>query len=309
MKVHLKNSGLQFRNAVVTLGTFDGVHLGHRAVLTHLKNKAVEIGGESVAITFSQHPRDFLAEGKTSVQLLNTFDEKVALIGELGIDNLVVLGFDRDLSLMGPCEFVEKILAGNIGAKHIVMGFNHHFGRKGAGDYETIKGCAGQFGLSVELIGEITTSSISISSSSIRDAILEGRVEDAGKMLGYSYNFSGRVVVGRKLGRTIGFPTINIDPSSKEKIIPAKGVYAVSILTGGRKYKGMMNIGNNPTVDADNRKLSVEVNIFDFSGDIYGEEVRVFTQFRLRDEKVFENLTELTVQLEKDKMKALELLS
>jgi riboflavin kinase / FMN adenylyltransferase len=308
MLVHSLNSTFDFTNPVVTIGTFDGVHIGHRAVISRLKEKAVACKGESVVITFYPHPRQVVSESNRPLSLLTTSDEKRELLDEAGIDHLIIIDFDRDISMMEACDFIEKILVEKIGAKHLIVGFNHHFGWKGEGDFNTIKQCAGRFDLTVEMVDAVSTESGTISSSVIRDALLEGRVEDANKLLGYGYFIKGRIVEGRKIGRQLGFPTANIQPYEPEKLIPRNGVYAVRILLGKKEHTGVMSIGVNPTVNKEYSERKLEVNIFSFNKNLYGYEITVIIMYRLRDEMVFGSLDELAAQIVLDKERAISLL-
>jgi riboflavin kinase/FMN adenylyltransferase len=308
MLIHSLDSNFNFKNPVVTIGTFDGVHKGHRAVISHLMEKARSINGESVVITFFPHPRQILSENIRPPSLLNTSDEKKTLLEKSGIDHLIIIDFDRELSMMEACDFVKDVLVKKIGAKHLIVGFNHHFGRRGDGDFNTIKQCAGRFKITVEMVEAISSDSGTISSSLIRDALIEGRLEDANTMLGYSYSLTGKIVAGRKIGREIGFPTANILPFDPEKLVPGNGVYAVEILIGKEEYKGVMNIGFNPTIRRDSSNRTIEVNIFNFENEVYGSEITIIFRYRLRGEIVFAGLDELAAQIAKDKIKAISLL-
>lgn len=308
MLVHSGDIDLDLKNAVVTIGTFDGVHLGHMAVISQLKRRAEELKGESVVISFFPHPRKLLAGNNLPLSLLSSTDEKRDMLDKAGIDHLIILDFDKDLSMMEACDFIEHILVRKIRAKHLIIGYDHHFGRRGEGDFNTIKGCAGRYGLTVEMVEAIGSVSGTISSSVIRDALLEGRIEEANSMLGYSYRVKGRIVEGKKLGRKLGFPTANLVPGEMDKLIPANGVYAVEVFLENKKYKGVMSIGLNPTVNKNPESRSLEVNIFDFDRDIYGAEITVMFRFRLRSEMVFGALSDLAVQIELDKKRAIALL-
>jgi riboflavin kinase/FMN adenylyltransferase len=308
MLIHSLNSLLDFKNPIVTIGTFDGVHTGHMAVISHLIESANALEGESVVITFSPHPRKVISGSGQQLSLLTTSDEKIMLLERSGIDHLIIIDFDKELSMMNACDFVEYVLVKKIGARHLIVGFNHHFGRKGEGDFNTIKQCAARFDLSVEMVKAVSSVSGTISSSVIRDALLEGRLEDANNMLGYCYSINGRVVEGRKIGRSIGFPTANINPDDPEKLIPRTGVYAVGIMMGNEEYKGVMSIGFNPTVNSEPAGRTIEVYIFDFEKEIYGSEITVILKFRLRDEMKFSGLTELAAQIGLDKKNALLLM-
>ena len=308
MLIHSLDSTFNFKNPVVTIGTFDGVHRGHMEVISHLIKSAGSHNGESVVITFSPHPRKIVSGAAQQLSLLSTTEEKIALLESSGIDHLIIIDFDRELSMMDACDFVEEVLVRKIGAKHLIVGFNHRFGRKGEGDYNTIRQCASRFDLTVEMVDAVGSKSGTISSSVIRDALLQGRLADANSMLGYNYSITGTVAEGRNIGRTIGFPTANISPGDPEKLIPATGVYAVGVLIGKEEYKGVMSIGYNPTVNIEPGARTIEAYIFDFDRDIYGSEITVILKFRLRDEMKFPDLTGLAAQIELDKKKALSLM-
>jgi riboflavin kinase / FMN adenylyltransferase len=308
MLIHSLDSPLEFKNPVVTIGTFDGVHTGHMAVISHLIASASALGGESVVITFSPHPRKIISGSGQKLSLLTTSDEKIALLERTGIAHLIIIDFDKELSMMDACDFVEHILVRKLRARHLIVGFNHHFGRRGEGDFNTIRQCGARFDLSVEMVSAVGSGSGTVSSSVIRDALLEGRLEDANSMLGYCYSINGKVVEGRRIGRSIGFPTVNIDPYDSEKLIPRTGVYAAGILLDNNEYKGVMNIGYNPTVNSESAVRTIEAYIFDFDKEVYGSEITAVLKFRLRDEMKFPGLVELAAQIELDKKKALSLM-
>jgi len=309
MKIHEGYKDLSLKKPVVTLGIFDGVHLGHRKLLESLVGRAKEIGGESVVITFHPHPRVVLEEGARDLMFLTTLDEKKILLENFGIDNLVIISFTKKFSRMKACDFVEKILVENIGTSHLVVGYDHHFGHRGEGSFNLIKECAVSMGFNVEKVTGLKTSAGAISSSLIRNALISGRLSLANKWLGYDYSLRGRVVEGRRIGRDIGFPTANIKPSDRNKLIPGNGVYAVDTYIDDIKHIGMLSIGTNPTVSKGNGKISVEVNIFDFRKDIYGSEIEVVFRHRLRSEKKFRTTMDLSEQMALDKKIALRLLA
>jgi riboflavin kinase/FMN adenylyltransferase len=309
MIIHKGYENLHLRNPVVTLGIFDGVHRGHLVVINGLVNRAKEINGESVIITFDPHPRTVLSGGKESLTFLTGLDEKIFLLEKTGTDHLIIIPFNRDLSNREACEFVGDVLIKKIGTKHLIVGFNHHFGRKGEGDFNAIKKCAESFNLNVEQIRALNSDSGVISSSSIRNALLDGSLEEANILLGYDYFMNGTIVGGKKLGRKIGYPTANIKTDYPDKLIPKDGVYAVEISIEGKNFKGVMSIGTNPTVNIGGEPRTIEVNIFDFDRDIYGVKVRVIFRFRLRDEVKFESISDLANQIERDKKTAIRLLS
>jgi riboflavin kinase / FMN adenylyltransferase len=308
MRIHEGYDKLQLKKPVVTIGTFDGVHRGHRLVLERLRKRAEESGGESVVITFYPHPRQVLAGSNTAIPLLSTPSEKGDLIAEVGIDHLIVINFNYEFSNTKACSFVEEVLVEKIGSSNLIVGFNHRFGKKGEGDFVTIRECAEKFGLKVEMIDPLIAGDQIVSSSIIRDALSGGKIQLANDLLGYPYSLSGRIVEGKKLGRKLGFPTANIEPESNEKLIPGNGIYAVEVLTGDEKYKGVMSIGYNPTVENEKEERTIEVHIFDFEKEIYGTSVRIFFRHRLRDERKFENLDALARQIAIDKKRAIDLL-
>jgi len=308
MKIHKGYNSLELRNPVVTMGTFDGVHLGHRLVLSHLKKKAEETGGEAVVITFYPHPRQVIAGDNTPIPLLSLPHEKERLLAEAGVDHLIVISFDHEFSNKEACSFVDEVLAGKIGARHLIMGFNHHFGKRGEGDFVTVRECAERFNISMEMIDPVILGGYTVSSSVIRDALAGGMIALANELLGYQYFIGGTIVEGKKLGRKIGFPTANIRPESGEKLIPGDGVYAVEVIIENEKHKGVMSIGFNPTVEKDRLKRTIEVNIFDFNNEVYGMPLTIIFRHWLRDELKFESLGSLADQIERDKRRAIELL-
>ena len=309
MIIHHDFEGLTISDPVVTLGVFDGVHRGHRMLLEHVATTARSRGGESVAITFEPHPRLVLSEDHAGLSFLTTPDEKQKLIEETGIEHLLVITFTRELSNLTAFDFIKQILVDRLKVIHLVVGYDHHFGRDRKGDFTTIVDCGNKFGFSVEKMDEITAAQGIISSTAIREALIAGMIQEANDLLGYSYSISGNVVSGRELGRHLGFPTANIRPSYPFKLIPANGVYAVEVHHNGLIHKGMMSIGSNPTVNDDPGRRFIEVNIFDFDGMIYGHEITIKFRFRLRDELRFENTTKLAEQLELDRKAAMKLLS
>ena len=292
---------------VVTLGIFDGVHRGHRALLDSLVKRAKEINGESVVITFSPHPRLVLEQHRNNLSFLTTMEEKKILLENANIDHLIIVQFNKKFSEIPACDFIKDVLVKKIGTKHLIIGFNHHFGRSGEGDFNTIAQCAGSLDFKVEQVQGFHTEEGAISSSIIRDALLSGKIDEANRWLGYSYSISGTIVEGRKIGRAIGFPTANIEPDYKFKLIPANGVYAVEVLLEDELLPGMLSIGSNPTVNSDKNARSIEVNILDFSQNIYGSSITVVFRKRLRDEIKFENREQLSEQMKRDKQQVLQM--
>lgn len=295
------------KNPVVTTGTFDGVHLGHQKIIKRLKDVAREEQGETVLLTFYPHPRMVLFPDDNELKMLNTQSEKIALLEAYGVDHLIIYPFTREFSRLSSIEFVRDILVNHIGTKKLVIGYNHHFGRNREGSFEHLKEYGPIYGFDVEEIPAQDIDSIEVSSTKIRKALQTGDIGTATAYLGHDYSLHGIIVDGKKLGRTIGYPTANIVVDDKYKLIPADGVYAVKVKCQEQVYGGMLNIGNNPTVPGKGR--SIEVNIFDFDKEIYGEHATIFFKERLRDELTFAGLDELKEQLVKDKENSLRVLS
>lgn len=294
-------------NAVVTSGTFDGVHVGHRKILNRLKEIASDIGGETVVITFWPHPRYVLKPGTTPHLLLNTFEEKAELIKEQGIQHLLRIPFTREFSQTTSQEFIENILVKKIGTKKLVIGYDHKFGKDREGSFEQLRINAPGYGFEVEEIPRQDVDNIGVSSSRIRLALEEGDIDTATHFLGRPYSMRGRVVSGDKLGRVLGYPTANIDIDSNDKLVPAHGIYAVTVEHESERLKGVLYIGNRPTVDGS--RLAIEVNIFDFNKDIYGHDLKVNLVAAVRKDAKFDDLETLKKQMEIDKRQAMKALS
>lgn len=309
MVIHEGYENLILELPVVTLGIFDGVHRGHRFLIDTMIARARETHGESVAITFRPHPRLVLEKESSELRFLSTFEEKILLLDKTGIDHLVIIEFNREFSRIKACDFVREVLISKIRTRNLIVGHDHHFGYRGEGNFETIKDCAESSGIFVEQVGGFQYNGGTVSSSMIREELLKGNPGKANELLGYCYSIKGIVIEGKKLGRKLGFPTANIRPIDEHKLVPADGVYAVEVIANKLKYKGMLSIGTNPTVNKDAGVRSIEVNIFVFDEDIYGEEIEVIFRFRLRDEKKFDNPAQLSWQMELDKEEALQLLS
>jgi riboflavin kinase/FMN adenylyltransferase len=307
LKIHNGiESPINVTNAIVTIGTFDGVHIGHQKIIARLKEVAAQQGGETVLITLYPHPRMVLFPDDNDLQLLSTQQEKTDLLRKYGIDHLVVIPFSKDFARLTSLEFVRDILVAKIGVKMLVIGYDHHFGRNREGSIEQLRDLAPQFGFEVEEIPAQDIDHVNVSSTKIREALLLGEVETAKQYLGHAYSLQGTVVEGNKLGRTIGYPTANVEIGDKHKLIPADGVYAVRVHVGDEVFGGMLNIGYRPTVDG--KKRATEVNIFNFDRDIYGTLLKIEFEARLRDEQKFNGLDALKEQLAKDKINALEAL-
>ncbi|MBX6422726.1 bifunctional riboflavin kinase/FAD synthetase [Thermosulfurimonas sp. F29] len=295
---------LRLRNPVGTLGNFDGVHLGHRALLEATRDLARELSGEPLVITFEPHPR-LILRPEAGLHLLTTFEEKLRLIEEAGISSVLVIPFDREVADLPAEEFVEEYLVYGLGLKGLVVGFNYRFGRGRGGDQELLKHLGERYGFRVRVIPPRVVEGQVVSSTLIRELLEKGEVRRAALFLGRPYFLSGRVIRGEARGRTLGFPTANLEPPP-EKLLPARGVYAVRVCLKGKIFFGVMNIGEKPTFGG--HRLSLEVHIFEFESDIYGERLSVeFIDF-LRPERKFPSPAALAEQIIKDCQKARELL-
>lgn len=292
--------------AVVTSGTFDGVHVGHQTILNRLREIAGKNKGETVVITFWPHPRLVLHPEDESLKLLNTFEEKAALLKDQGIQHLIRIPFTKEFSQLTSEEFIQKILVETIGTKKLVIGYDHRFGHNREGSFEQLKINSPKYGFEVEEIPRRDIDHIGVSSSKIRKAIEEGDIDTSLQFLGSPYSLTGRVVMGDKLGRLLGYPTANIEIDTKYKLIPADGIYAATVLHEHTLYKGMLYIGNRPTVNG--IKRNIEVNIFDFNKDIYGESLTLYFHKLIRGDAKFSDLEGLKAQLAVDKIDALNAL-
>jgi riboflavin kinase/FMN adenylyltransferase len=296
-----------FKNAVVTIGTFDGVHTGHQQILELMLDEAKKIDGETVIITFDPHPRQVIAARQTELFLLNSLQEKIDLFSKYGIKHLVITPFTEAFSLQSADEYIEQFLVKNFHPHTIIIGHDHRFGKSRSGNFELLQEKAAQYNYEVKEIPGFMLQNNTISSTIIREALLKGNIETANEYLDYAYFFSGTVVEGNKLGRTIGFPTANLHLQEDKKLIPGNGVYAVQVdlKKAGEKtlsFNGMMNIGVRPTVEGTLRMI--EVNIFNFDVEIYGDTLTVHIIKRLRNEQKFNGLDELKTQLLKDSVQA-----
>lgn len=321
MQVHRDLSLLpRFHNAVITIGTFDGVHAGHRKIIAQLKQEATEIDGETVIITFHPHPRKVVREGQSPVAILTTLDEKIELLEALFIDHLVIIPFDEIFAAQTADEYIRDFLYKRFQPHTIIIGYDHKFGKGRSGDFYLLKDWGKKLGFIVKEISEEILNEIIISSTKIRTALLTNKLSVANEFLTYPYFFEGIVVKGKQLGRTIGYPTANIEVDNKEKLIPGNGIYAVEI-SGlpnekrelmnpqalPRHFQGMMSVGLNPTVNGTVR--TIEVNIFDFDEDIYAKIMRIYFKHYLRSEEKFSSLDALKEQLAKDKQNTLTALN
>ncbi len=326
MQVHRDIDSLpDFHNAVVTIGTFDGVHVGHRQIINKLKVEALKIKGESIIITFHPHPRKIISSAILGVRLINTLEEKIEVLSGLGIDHLVIVPFTDAFANQPAEDYIRNFLVEKFHPHTIIIGYDHRFGRERLGDYKLLEKVAPQYGFKIKEIPKHILEEIAISSTNIREAILHTDIEMANRLLGYTFFFEGEVVHGNKLGRQLGYPTANLRVHDPEKIIPGDGIYAVhvgidsgaliknedntevnSIPIENVQYKGMMSIGFRPTVDG--KKRVIEVNVFDFSEEIYGKTMRVYVKKFLRAEVKYNTLEDLVKQIDQDKIDSLQVL-
>lgn len=301
------DSFLPLPYAVVTSGTFDGVHLGHQTILKRLNEVAnAHPEGQSVVMTYWPHPRTVVSNDSQNLRLLSTLEEKIELLEQAGVDHLVVIPFTRAFSQLTSEEFIQQVLVEKLGTKKLVIGYDHRFGRDREGGFDYIRAHQADYGFEVEEIPRQDVEAVGISSSKIRTALNEGNIQTATRFLGRSYSLMGTIVKGRQLGRTIGFPTANLQVDDPVKLIPANGVYAVDVVQGGQTYGGMLNIGFRPTVAGEYQ--TIETYIFDFDKDIYGEHMTLQFRAFLRPEQKFTGLPALVEQLQKDEQTAREAL-
>ncbi len=287
-------------NAVVTTGTFDGVHYGHQKIISRLKEVATQYKGESVIITFFPHPRLVLFPEDNDLKLINTLEEKIALLEKAGIDHLIIIPFTKEFSRLSSLEFIQEILVDKIGTKKLVIGYDHHFGKNREGSFEHLKLYAPEYGFEVEEIPGQDINDVAVSSTKIRNAILNGNFEIANRYLGYPFSINGKVAKGDQIGRTIGYPTANIQVPESYKLIPGDGIYAVKVNVNNIDYFGMLYIGNRPTVNGLNKVI--EVNIFDFNEDIYDKNITVEIHKYIRGDKKLNGLDELKAALAEDEV-------
>jgi riboflavin kinase/FMN adenylyltransferase len=291
------------RKTIVTLGTFDGVHLGHNVILDKICNTAKQENLESVLLTFFPHPR-LIVSNDSEIKMLNTMAEKAKLLKQKGIQNFIIHPFDKLFSELSPREFVAQILVKQLNIQKIIIGYDHKFGKNRAADFNDLIAFGKEFGFEVEEIPAKQVDEVAVSSTKIRNSLLEGNISLANDYLGYSYMLSGIVIKGNQLGRTIGFPTANIEVSENYKLIPKNGVYIVSAIVNNQTIFGMMNIGIKPTL-GDNVP-TIEVHLLNFSEDIYNQKIQVNVIERLRDEQKFESFEALKSQLEIDKINTVD---
>ena len=306
MKIHNHIALLPaFKNAVVTIGSFDGVHDGHKKILDQMQSIAKQIDGTTVVITFFPHPKFVMQKDDAPFYLLTTISEKADLLSKNGIDHMVIVPFDEQFAAQSAEAYIQDFLVRCFQPHTIIVGYDHKFGKNRTGNFDLLQTYSHQFGYQLIEIPAHIINDNTISSSIIRKQILEGSVEKANDLLGYHYSFSGIVVQGNQLGRTIGFPTANIEVAEKDKLIPAEGVYAVDVKIEGisTRFKGMMNIGSRPTFQLNEK--AIEVHIFDFDSMIYGKSVTVSVKKKIRNVIAFSGKASLMEQLENDKVIAL----
>jgi riboflavin kinase / FMN adenylyltransferase len=295
-----------FKNPVITIGTFDGVHIGHQQIIHQINQIAKDIKGESVLITFFPHPRLVLHPENNGLKLINTLQEKIKLLDQFGVDNLVIHEFDRSFAAQSPSAYIENFLVKRFHPKAIVIGYDHRFGKNRSGGIEDIMNASSQFDYEVIEIPKQVIDEMAISSTKIRHAIENGKIKDANRWLGLPFMLTGKVVTGENIGTSLGFPTANLQIGNDCKIIPGKGVYAVKVNGIGKQLHGMLYIGNRPTFDGASR--SIEVNIFDFDENIYGQIIQLELISEIRGDIKFQSSEELIGQMQRDKVKTLEIL-
>ncbi len=326
MKVYRHiNDFVKLNNAVVTIGTFDGVHIGHQKIISRLKELAENSNGETVILTFFPHPRMILHPEDGKIKMLTTIQEKIELLEQAGINHLIITPFTRDFSNLSPQQYIQQILVEKIGTRQIVVGYDHRFGKDRAGGLADLQNFAQQYSFEVEEIPEQDIHDVAVSSTQVRNAIANGVIDIANEFLGYSFHLTGKVIKGDQIGRTLGYPTANLFIEESYKLIPADGIYAVTIsftslkpgvespetqkseIRNQNTYAGMGYIGHRPTINGMMR--NIEVNIFDFDQDIYGQFIRVYFHHFIREDIKFESLDALKNQLAADKKTALQLLA
>ncbi len=307
MKVYTNFDELgTIKNPVLTIGTFDGVHVGHQKILQKIKQEATKIGGETVLFTFFPHPRLVLNPNDNSLRLIQTLDEKKAVLESSGLDHLILFPFTTAFSQVTAKDFIQNFLVEKLRVKVIVVGYDHRFGKGREGNLAFLQQYGAEFGYEVIEIPAQEIEEVNVSSTRIRKAILSGDIETANAYLSDKFSLTGKVIKGKQLGRTLGYPTANIDVVDTLKIIPAIGIYVVKVkFENGTIYKGMMSIGKNPTV-TDTETLKLEVHLFDFSGDLYGHNITVQFLKYLRNEVKFSSIEQLKTQLDEDKKHSLD---
>jgi riboflavin kinase/FMN adenylyltransferase len=296
----------KFKNAVITIGSYDGVHAGHQEIIKQVNTLAKKVGGESVLITFHPHPRLVIFPDDKSLKLITSVNEKIEVLRQFGIDNIVIVPFTKEFAAQSPMEYVQDFLVKNFQPNSIVIGYDHKFGKKRAGDIGFLKSLAEANNYQVVEIEKHEVDDIAVSSTKIRNAILNGEIEKANSFLQYPFVLSGQVIHGKKIGTEIGYPTANLEVERRNKIIPKAGIYAVYVRYNAERYKAMLYIGNRPTLNGQDQ--SIEVNLFDFNDNLYGKTLYVEFIAHIRADAKFDSLEELQVQIGKDKVSTLAVL-
>ncbi len=291
--------------SIVTIGTFDGVHIGHQAIIKNLIENAKDNNAESVILTFFPHPRMVLQKGN-NIKLLNTINEKIDLLQKTGLNHLIIEPFTKEFSRLTALDFAREILKKNLNAQKLVIGYDHRFGRNREGNFEQLQEYGKIYGFEVEEIPAQDIENISVSSTKIRKALEDGAIEKANEYLGYAYILSGKVVAGKALGRQFNYPTINIHIQEDYKLIPKPGVYIVKTNINNKHYFGIMNIGKRPTLNG--KRKTIEVHLLDFDANLYGKNIQISLLKRLRDEQKFASVEHLFAQIKKDEQKAREMI-
>lgn len=298
------------KNAVVTIGTFDGVHLGHQAIFKEMRRLAKEVDGETVVVTFYPHPRQVLAIGTERLRFICSQEEKMEKFENYGIDNVVIIPFTKEFASTPSEVFIRDYIIERIHPAVIVVGYDHHFGKNRMGDYEMLNSLSSQYGFRTVQLEAQYINGVAVSSTKIRNFLWTGNVKSANELLGYPYSVTGPVVRGNEIGRTIGFPTANLDIPDEFMMINNPGVYACQTIINGKRYNAMANTGVRPTIgDRADGDFIIEVNVFDFDGDLYGKTLKVWFFDRIRDEEKFTGLEALKRQLEQDRLEAKKRLS
>lgn len=292
---------------VITLGTFDGLHLGHQQIVETIVKKSKQTNARNFLITFDPHPRK-VVPGRNDVKLLSTLEEKISIFEKLGLENLFIVKFTSEFSKQTPEQFVEKYFVNGIGLQEIVIGYDHHFGKGRGGDFEMLRELGEKFNFSVTVVPEYMMDGETISSTKIRNALLEGDMLRANKFLGRFYSFKGKIVKGDGRGKDLGFPTANLTIEDNDKLIPAKGIYAAECVFENEKYYGLLSLGNRPTFH-EHGDIIPEFYIFDFNKNIYGKDLEVNLVEKIRDEEKFNSVEDLISQMKKDEETGKEILS
>jgi riboflavin kinase / FMN adenylyltransferase len=310
LNIYTDISEVKLSRPVATIGIFDGVHLAHSAIINRLLEKAKEIDGQSLIVTLWPHPRIVLQKEGQKISLISTLDEKIDLLQERGIENVLILDFNKSISETDFEDFVKNYLVDALNIQHLVVGYNHHFGKNREGNFEKLQPLSEKFGFGLEQLPPVIINDEKISSSVIRKLIDAGDIKSATSCLGHFFSITGVVANGSKIGREIGFPTANIELNDPYKLIPPTGVYSVIVELGdGIAKMGMMNIGYRPTVNVQNKVRTLEVNIIDFEANLYNKTLKILFVEKIRNEKKFNNLDELKTQLEKDRITSRQILS